>query len=158
MLIPNPRVFQRQVSIQCIPCTIVDHVYLQDPALSQATRELRTLLERFANGKSMGQIKDAVDVLYDDANRDEELRNWFKSVNQYARKVLLQPGFVLEPSCNTEAREIREQGRHFYDDKYKNHFDNLFHVCPPFLAAKAVNLTFAFRPLVTGSRRWVKTL
>jgi hypothetical protein len=98
----------------------------QDSALKQATRELRTLLERFANGRSMDQIKDAVDVLYDDANRDEELRNWFKQVNQYARKVLLQPGFVLEPQCDTEGREIRENGRRFYDDKYKDHFDNLF--------------------------------
>jgi len=77
----------------------------------------------------MDQIKGAVDVLYEDANRDEELRNWFKQVDQYARKVLLQPGYVLEPQCNTEGREIRENGRHFYDDKYRDHFDNLFHVC-----------------------------
>lgn len=99
----------------------------QDSSLKKATRELRTLLERFANGRSTGQIKDAVDVLYDDANRDQELRNWFKQVDQYARKVLLQPGYVLEPQCNTEGREIRENGRSFYDDKYRDHFDNLFH-------------------------------
>ena len=86
----------------------------------------------------MDQIKDAADVLYDDANKDKELRNWFKQVDQYARKVLLQPGFVLEPSCNTEGREIREHGRHFYDDKYKDHFDNLFHVCPRFPTVKGV--------------------
>jgi len=99
----------------------------QDSGFKQATRELRTLLERFANGRSMHQIKDAIDALYDDANRDEGLRNWFKQVNQYARKVLLQPGYVLEPICNTEGSEIRENGRSFYDDKYKDHFDNLFH-------------------------------
>jgi hypothetical protein len=27
---------------------------------------------------SMDQIKDAIDALYDDAHRDEQLRNWFK--------------------------------------------------------------------------------
>jgi len=100
---------------------------LQDSSLKQAARELRTLLERFANGRSMDQIKDAVDALYDDANRDEDLRNWFKQVNQYSRKVLLQPGFVLEPQCNSEGQEVRENGRSFYDDKYRDHFDNLFH-------------------------------
>jgi hypothetical protein len=94
--------------------------------LKQATRELKTLLQRFANGKSMHHIKDAIDALYDDANRDESLRNWFKNVDQYARKVLLQPGYVLEPQCNTEGREIRENGRSFYDEKYRDHFDNLF--------------------------------
>ena len=89
------------------------------------------LLERFANGRSIDQIKDAVDALYDDANRDEKLRDWFKGVNRYAHKVLLQPGFVLEPQCNSEARELRENGRSFYDDTYKDHFDNLFRVCVP---------------------------
>ena len=77
----------------------------------------------------MDQIKDAIDALYDDANRDEGLRNWFRQVDQYARKVLLQPGYVLEPACNSEGREIRENGRSFYDDKYRDHFDNLFRVC-----------------------------
>ena len=76
----------------------------------------------------MDQIKDAVDALYDDANRDEELRSWFKQANQYARKVLLQPGYVLEPQCDTEGSGVRENGRKFYDEKYKDHFDYLFNV------------------------------
>ena len=106
----------------------------------------------------MDQIKDAVDVLYEDANRDEELRNWFKQVNQYARKVLLQSGYVLEPACDSEGSGIHENGRRFYDDKYRGHFDNLFRVCPLSLVVKSVHLTLAFRPLVTGSSRWAKTL
>ena len=89
----------------------------------------------------MHQIKDAIDVLYDDANRDQELRNWFKQVNQYARKVLLQPGYVLEPNCNTEGRNVRENGRSFYDDKYKDHFDNLFHVCVLLLVVTGAHMT-----------------
>ncbi|KAI0707522.1 hypothetical protein C8T65DRAFT_216076 [Cerioporus squamosus] len=97
-----------------------------DGALNQATHELRTLLERFANGKSLGIIGDAMQALYNDAQQDEELRNWFRSVDAYTRKVLLDPGFVLEPQCNNEANELRESGRRFYDDKYKGHFDNLF--------------------------------
>jgi len=106
----------------------------------------------------MDHSKAAVDRLYDNADRDQELRNWFKLVNQYARKVLLQPGFVLEPACNNEAREIREQGRRFYDEKYKDDFDNLFRVCLLLFAVKGVRLMFGFRLLVTGSRRWAKTL
>ncbi|TFK83404.1 hypothetical protein K466DRAFT_665853 [Polyporus arcularius HHB13444] len=96
-----------------------------DGALQQATHELRTLLERFANGKSLGMIGDAMQALYVDAQQDEDLRNWFRSVDAYTRKVLLEPGFVLEPQCNNEANELRENGRRFYDDKYKGHFDNL---------------------------------
>ena len=104
--------------------------------------------------RSMDQIK----VAADDANRDEEVRNWFKQVNQYARKVLLQSGYVLEPACDSEGSGIHENGRRFYDDKYRGHFDNLFRVCSLFLVVKGVHLTLAFRPLVNGSSGWAKTL
>ncbi|KAL7283990.1 hypothetical protein ACG7TL_001263 [Trametes sanguinea] len=97
-----------------------------DGSLQQATSELRTLLERFANGKSLSIIGDAMQQLYRDAQQDEELRQWFRDVDAYTRKVLLDPGFVLEPQCNNEANALKETGRRFYDEKYKSHFDNLF--------------------------------
>jgi Family of unknown function (DUF5923) len=40
--------------------------------------------------------------------------------------VLLEPGYVLETECNTQASHLRDSGRRFYDDTYKEHFDNLF--------------------------------
>ncbi|PPQ71059.1 hypothetical protein CVT26_011461 [Gymnopilus dilepis] len=94
--------------------------------LSLCLREIRTLLERFANGQSLDTITSAVDALIDDANRDEALKEWFSAVDLYIRKVLLEPGYVLEPDCNNHANRLREIGRQFYDEKYKNHFDNLF--------------------------------
>lgn len=42
------------------------------------------------------------------------------------KQVLLEPGYVLESDCNNEARRLRDSGRQFYDEKYKEHFDNLF--------------------------------
>lgn len=33
---------------------------------------------------------------------------------------------MLEDNCNREGHEILESGRHFWDHKYKEHFDNLF--------------------------------
>lgn len=38
----------------------------------------------------------------------------------------MEPGYVLEPDCNNQANQLREDGRQFYDVKYKSHFDNLF--------------------------------
>lgn len=60
---------------------------MSDPAVKEATSELRTLLERFANGRSLGTIGEAMRTLYDDAQQDEELRHWFRSVDTYVRKV-----------------------------------------------------------------------
>jgi hypothetical protein len=84
------------------------------------------MLERFADGKSMDTIIDAINNLIDDTKNDEEFRQWFQVVDAYARKVLLEPGYVLEPLCNSEGREVRDSGCRFYDEKYKAHFDHLF--------------------------------
>ncbi len=84
------------------------------------------MLERFADGKSMDTIIDAINDLIDDTKNDEEFRQWFQAVDAYARKVLLEPGYVLEPLCNSEGREVRDSGCRFYDEKYKAHFDCLF--------------------------------
>ncbi len=45
------------------------------------------VLERFADGKSLNIIKEAVDAMMDDARRDEELKGWWQSVDAYVRKV-----------------------------------------------------------------------
>lgn len=58
-----------------------------DPALNQAFTELRTLLERFANGKSFSGIQQRIQVLIEDARADESLRGWFKEVDTFSRKV-----------------------------------------------------------------------
>lgn len=55
--------------------------------LQTMTTGLRTLLERFANGQSMYVVFDAADALIKDAKNDEGLREWFKSVDAYLRKV-----------------------------------------------------------------------
>lgn len=63
--------------------------------MQDAISEIRTLLERFANGQSMSVIFDAFNALADDANRDEGLRDWFKSVDAYIRKVGTQFLFIF---------------------------------------------------------------
>ncbi|KAH9984085.1 hypothetical protein BJV74DRAFT_848879 [Russula compacta] len=97
-----------------------------DDVFRTSTTQIRTLLERFANGNSMDTIIDAINKLIDDAKNDEEFRRWFQTVDAYARNVLLEPGYVLEPRCNSEGRQVRDSGRRFYDEKYKAHFDRLF--------------------------------
>ena len=52
-----------------------------------AIAELRTLLEHFANNKLMDIVVDAVNALIDDTRRDQSLREWFKSIDAFIRKV-----------------------------------------------------------------------
>ncbi|KAI0737543.1 hypothetical protein C8Q80DRAFT_1276300 [Daedaleopsis nitida] len=97
-----------------------------DPNLQQSLSEIRTLFERFANGRSLSTIGEPMQTLYDDAQQDERLRHWFREVDEYIREVLLQPGYVLDDQANDRARQLKDSGREFYDGKYKGHFDNLF--------------------------------
>ncbi|KAH9958918.1 hypothetical protein BC827DRAFT_1135468 [Russula dissimulans] len=97
-----------------------------DDSFRTSVTQIRTLLERFANGKSMDVIIDAINELIDDAKDDEEFRQWFQAVDAYAHNVLLEPGYVLEPRCNSEGLQVRESGRRFYTGRYKSHFDRLF--------------------------------
>ncbi|KAG6809329.1 hypothetical protein H0H92_000666 [Tricholoma furcatifolium] len=100
--------------------------FTEDERFRGSLRDLRTLLERFANNQSMDPILDSISALSDDAHRDTELRRWFNEVNDYVHQALLEPGYVLDDACNHRANELRESGRRFYDGKYKGHFDRLF--------------------------------
>jgi hypothetical protein len=62
-----------------------------DLALKRAMKGLRTLLERFANGKSIDRIIDTGNTLVEDGRQDEELREWFRKIEMYVRKVFLVP-------------------------------------------------------------------
>ncbi|KAF5341441.1 hypothetical protein D9758_014751 [Tetrapyrgos nigripes] len=123
-----------------------------DPNLQSTLSQLRALLERLANGKSLqDHIWDPVNALIDDAQRDEEFREWWTRVSDYVEAILLQPGYIMEPASNTRGRELREEGRNFYGSgkdsngadpysngkqkeiqteavrgKYREHFDRVF--------------------------------
>ena len=112
-----------------------------DPAVAQAELELRTLLERFANNKSMQPILDAVNQIYVDAQNDEELKRWFKRADSYLRRVLQEPGYVMKDECDREGRALRDDGQSFFSDKYRGHREELFNSIKDF--------TLAVRPATT---------
>ena len=96
-----------------------------DPGISQAVNGFRTLLERFANGKSVNGMISALDNIYQDAQNDPELRNYFTRVNDYVHRALLEPGFILEPESDQEANQLIDAGRSFFSDRYRGHQKHL---------------------------------
>ncbi|GAA5906426.1 uncharacterized protein JCM6883_004476 [Sporobolomyces salmoneus] len=100
-----------------------------DTNYQRAQNELRTLLERFANGASMQGIFDAVDQLYTDAKNDSELRSWFHELNTYIRQCLQEPGYIMKDECDRRGRELRDSSKKFWDPKegkYAGHKDRFF--------------------------------
>jgi len=98
----------------------------EDPSISDSTIQLRTLLERFANDKSMDGMQDALDQIYSDSRNDQELRRWFTRLNEYAHRALLEPGWILDDESTHEANELQDSGKYFFTDKYKGHQERLF--------------------------------
>ncbi|KAF2746134.1 hypothetical protein M011DRAFT_468994 [Sporormia fimetaria CBS 119925] len=96
-----------------------------DDALQLAEADLKTLLERFANNTSFDDLIDAVNQVYRDADRDPELKNWFKHMDAYIRKCLQQQGFILEDSSTEEWNQLYDQGRYLLRDRYRGHTDRI---------------------------------
>ncbi|KAN0063714.1 hypothetical protein ACQY0O_003764 [Thecaphora frezii] len=112
--------------------------------VATAESSFRTLIERFANGRPTQPILDAVDQLYADAKNDSELREWFQRLDQYIRRALLEPGFILKDEANTQARQLQESGKKFFvaadgrdRGKYACHKDRLFDEVTVFFKAMA---------------------
>src|SRR5271168_2637323 len=75
--------------ISFLHCRCCSSATIQEPNFEHAMAELRTLLECFANYKSLDIVIDAVNALIDDTRRDQSLREWFASVDAYMHKVFL---------------------------------------------------------------------
>ncbi|KZP01029.1 hypothetical protein CALVIDRAFT_493481 [Calocera viscosa TUFC12733] len=106
-----------------------------DPSLQLAWSEFRTLLERFADNRSMQPIMDSINDLYNDAQQDEGLRHYFSRLDGFVRRTLLEPGYVLAPEYDEDARRIRDDGKQFFDQKYAPHKDRLFDSVQEFFLA-----------------------
>ncbi|EAT82290.2 hypothetical protein SNOG_09955 [Parastagonospora nodorum SN15] len=86
---------------------------------------IKTLLERFANSTSFDDLIESINQIYKDADRDPELKNWFKRIDGYIRKVLQQQGYILEDESNEEWNRIYDQGHDLLRGRYRGHTDRI---------------------------------
>jgi len=93
--------------------------------LVQAETDLKTLIERFANGTSTDDLWDSINTIYEDADRDPQLKNWFKSLNQYIRRCLQEQGYILDDESNYEWNRLYDEGNFLLRDKYRGHTDRI---------------------------------
>lgn len=90
-----------------------------------AEADLRTLIERFANGTSTQDLWDSIAQIYKDAEKDDELRNWFKSMDAYVRRCLLEQGYILEEDSSRQWDLLYDQGKYLLRNKYRSHTDRV---------------------------------
>lgn len=86
---------------------------------------MKTLLERFANSTSFDDLIESINQIYKDAERDPDLKNWFKQMDTYIRKCLQQQGFILEDRSNQEWNVLYDQGHELLRGRYRAHTDRI---------------------------------
>ncbi|KAI1114555.1 hypothetical protein F5Y14DRAFT_413688 [Nemania sp. NC0429] len=94
-------------------------------AVAAAEADLKTLIERFANGTSSDDLWSSINTLYDDADKDPELRNWFKSMDAYIRKCLQQQGYIIDDDCNEQWHHLYDRGNYLLREKYRSHTNRI---------------------------------
>lgn len=96
-----------------------------DTNLQRVERNLKTLIERFANFTSTDDLFEAINALYRDADRDPELKNWFKRLDRYVRKCLKEQGYILRDEATREWNELYDQGDYLLRERYRDHSNHL---------------------------------
>ncbi|KAH6624689.1 hypothetical protein B0J18DRAFT_449918 [Chaetomium sp. MPI-SDFR-AT-0129] len=94
-------------------------------SLVQAETDLKTLIERFANGTSSDDLWDSINTIYKDADRDPQLRNWFKSLDQYVRRCLQEQGYILDDDSNVQWNKLYDEGNYLLRQKYRGHTNRI---------------------------------
>lgn len=96
-----------------------------DSQLKKAEHQLKTLLERFANNTSFEDAIDAINDIYRDADRDPDLKNWFKSIDSFIRRVLKQEGYIMTDDATREYNLLYDHGNFLLRNRYRDHTDRL---------------------------------
>ena len=86
---------------------------------------LQTLIERFANSTSADDLIEAINNIYRDADRDPELKGWFRDTDKYIRKCLKETGYIMEDRATNEYNKLYDRGEYLLRDRYKDHTDRI---------------------------------
>lgn len=88
---------------------------------SHTLTQIKTLLERFANSTSFDDLIESINAIYRDADKDPELKAWFRSVDGYVRKCLNEPGFIMQDNATDEWNQLADKGRFLLRERYRDH-------------------------------------
>lgn len=87
--------------------------------------DLKKLLERFANSTSFDDLFDSINQIYRDADRDPELKGFFKDTDRFIRKCLQEQGYVLQDESNQQWNKLYDEGQFLLRDRYRSHTDRI---------------------------------
>ncbi|EEB09781.2 fungal protein [Schizosaccharomyces japonicus yFS275] len=91
----------------------------------RAVKNLRALVEQTLNHKMDG-IVSTIKQLNRDAKKDKELSQLFRRAYKFARKCVLQKGYIVSKDSNRAYDKLQKDYERMLKEKYKTHWDR-FH-------------------------------
>ena len=87
--------------------------------------QIKTLIERFANSTSSDDLFESINNIYRDADKDPELKGWFRSMDTYVRKCLKEQGYILQDQATDEWNKLYDRGNYLLRDRYRDHTNRI---------------------------------
>ncbi|OBZ91473.1 Uncharacterized protein C32A11.02c [Choanephora cucurbitarum] len=91
----------------------------------RAERELKTIIETWAQGQSVDPLLRGVQAVTEDARNDQELHHYYKSVINYANRLMREAGYAAEDRSTEDGKRLMEDGKKIVKGNYKDHLNNL---------------------------------
>lgn len=85
----------------------------------------KTLLERFANSTSSDDLFDSINQIYTDADKDPELKGWFKDIDRFVRRCLKEQGYILQEDSDQAWNKLYDHGNFLLRERYRNHTNRI---------------------------------
>ncbi|KAI9254779.1 hypothetical protein EDC94DRAFT_678873 [Helicostylum pulchrum] len=94
-------------------------------ARERSERELKTIIEYWAQGNSIDPLlHDVQDVMHDMQN-DDLLRQFYQDVINYVNRLATEPGYVQREESSQEGRQLMDKGNQMIKGRYRKHLDYL---------------------------------
>ncbi|KAK0467954.1 uncharacterized protein EV420DRAFT_1502084 [Desarmillaria tabescens] len=105
--------------------------------VSKALKELKTLVERFANNRSLNDLFAKAKQCAIDVREDKDLQKWFQELLQVIRKTINDVGYMQSEELKQTKKDLRTRWKKFFveDSKWKTHYGALRNELNAFEAA-----------------------
>lgn len=83
------------------------------------------MIERFANYTSLDDMIESINDIYRDADKDPELRSWFRQMDSYIRRCLKTQGYIMTDDATREWNTLYDDGHFLLRERYRDHTDRV---------------------------------
>ncbi|KAI8971829.1 hypothetical protein BDF20DRAFT_838111 [Mycotypha africana] len=91
----------------------------------QAERELKTIIETWAQGYSIDPLLQGVQNVIKDAREDDKLREYYDRVKNYLHRLMKEPGYAADDRSTDDGRRLMDERDRIVKGRYKDHLDYL---------------------------------